>query len=478
MTLPAGQISLGQVNTELGLSATTLISLNQANVRALAGVPSGQIAMSNLQGKANASNFIASLFDTSDYQMSESASYGVAYSGSTMFTVGVIRLFNAGTDRLLICSYTSTGTLNWKKQITNINSQYSTATRPSCVCDSSGNLYVVYARVSTGANIVIKLNSSGVIQWQKNLGDLTTPYALAIDSSDGLYLAGKYGSDRGIVKFDTSGSATWGRGLNISNQGTQENDNPQALAVGGGYVYVYSNGNVSSGSAGHILYKLDTSGTLSETVSMTNGQGIWSANITSGGQLVAVGAYNTSSNAAYIFQSDPTALTSGPTWQTGLATPTFPYGVTSDSSNNVYVAIRSGTGQNNRTFTFAKYNSSGTLQFQRLWKEYNVNGQATSAYAITMASSGKVAVVGNQNIDSLAAWGPFNTVVATDGTTTGNYSNAGATFTYGAGTMTATTPSYSYTSRTGTATSFTPNNTTTSATIADATNITSYVTIL
>jgi hypothetical protein len=54
MTLPtSGAISLGQVNTELGLSATATISLGNSNVRNLAGVASGAIAMSNLHGKSN-----------------------------------------------------------------------------------------------------------------------------------------------------------------------------------------------------------------------------------------------------------------------------------------------------------------------------------------------------------------------------------------------------------------------------------------
>ena len=53
MTLPStGAISLGQVNTELGLSATAAISLNQSNVRGLAGVASGAIGMSSLRGKS------------------------------------------------------------------------------------------------------------------------------------------------------------------------------------------------------------------------------------------------------------------------------------------------------------------------------------------------------------------------------------------------------------------------------------------
>jgi hypothetical protein len=54
MTLPSsGAISLNAVNIELGLSGTTTISLNQASVRTLFAVPSGQISMSDGYGKSN-----------------------------------------------------------------------------------------------------------------------------------------------------------------------------------------------------------------------------------------------------------------------------------------------------------------------------------------------------------------------------------------------------------------------------------------
>lgn len=55
MALPSApaSISLNQVNVELGLSGTATISLNDAAVRDLFGVPSGQISMSSGYGKAS-----------------------------------------------------------------------------------------------------------------------------------------------------------------------------------------------------------------------------------------------------------------------------------------------------------------------------------------------------------------------------------------------------------------------------------------
>ena len=53
MTTPSGTISMSDVNTELGYASTANISLNQATVRTLAGVPSGTISMNNLRGKSN-----------------------------------------------------------------------------------------------------------------------------------------------------------------------------------------------------------------------------------------------------------------------------------------------------------------------------------------------------------------------------------------------------------------------------------------
>lgn len=54
MTLQSsGAISLSQVNSELGLAASANISLGASNVRTLAGVAGGAIALSHLYGKSS-----------------------------------------------------------------------------------------------------------------------------------------------------------------------------------------------------------------------------------------------------------------------------------------------------------------------------------------------------------------------------------------------------------------------------------------
>lgn len=52
MTLPTGSISMSQVNSELQRSATQHISLDDGQVRQLAGVGGGAISMSQLRGKS------------------------------------------------------------------------------------------------------------------------------------------------------------------------------------------------------------------------------------------------------------------------------------------------------------------------------------------------------------------------------------------------------------------------------------------
>lgn len=102
MTTPSGQISLNDVNVELGLAGTTTISMNQANVRALAGVPSGAISMQNLQNKSSRVSASATISaNTSNYTLNTAKAPGYV-AGKTDMVLNI----NSG----VIVSSSSTGT--------------------------------------------------------------------------------------------------------------------------------------------------------------------------------------------------------------------------------------------------------------------------------------------------------------------------------------------------------------------------------
>lgn len=89
MTTPSGQISLNDVNVELGKSGTTTIALGNSDVRGLAGVASGQISMNDLRGKSSVVNLSYTFSsNTADASLNLSSLSGYS-AGKTNFTVTI-----------------------------------------------------------------------------------------------------------------------------------------------------------------------------------------------------------------------------------------------------------------------------------------------------------------------------------------------------------------------------------------------------
>ena len=111
MTTPSGTISLNDVNVELGLAGTTTISMNQTNVRTLAGVPSGAISMQNLQGKSNRITANISIStNTANYTLGTSKVTGYI-AGKTDVTLTIdsgVYVYSASTG-----SYAMTVDTSW-----------------------------------------------------------------------------------------------------------------------------------------------------------------------------------------------------------------------------------------------------------------------------------------------------------------------------------------------------------------------------
>jgi hypothetical protein len=131
--------------------------------------------------------------------------------------------------------------------------------------DSGGNIYVAGNIIQSGSNypVVIKLNSSGTILWQKQVTNTITGvgftgdfYSIAIDSADSVYLLGTSGY---WVKLNSSGTFQFTRRLTpfSASDGRFIIDSADDL-----YLMGYTN---YPGSNAAFFAKLPSDGTLTGT---------------------------------------------------------------------------------------------------------------------------------------------------------------------------------------------------------------------
>ena len=265
--------------------------------------------------------------------------------------------------------------------------------------DSLGNTYVAGTAASQGAGgddgLVAKYNAAGVIQWQRVLGD-TGADALknvAVDSSGNAYVSGftQVSGTAGILvaKYNTSGTIQWQRTLNDA-----VTEDSRAITVdSSGNVYI--TGFTSSQGAGSFdafVAKYDTSGTLQ-----------WQRILGGASFDFAVGIAVDSSANVYITgytqsqgQGNYDVLiakydTSGTIqWQRilGGASADLGFGIALDSSENVIVA-----GRNSGDALITQYNTSGTIQWQR-----TLGGAGSEAFnGVAVDSSGNLYAVGTSD---------------------------------------------------------------------------------
>jgi len=141
----------------------------------------------------------------------DSTSAGIScpvIAAPTVITIGSV------ADDILVQGYNySNGQVQWQFKVAK-GSSYQIAT--AIKCDSSGNAYLCYYEGSSGSAsiIVVKINSTGTVQWQTKLSTTYGCYVkkLDIDSSGNIYLVGEVKqisingkSDGLIIKYNSSG---------------------------------------------------------------------------------------------------------------------------------------------------------------------------------------------------------------------------------------------------------------------------------
>lgn len=448
MTLNAsGPISLGgstvgqSINLELGVSATALASINATNFRTLAGVPSGQISLSNFYGKSNtAGGFLATeKYSTYTYNSSRY----VAYNSSG--TVYKVPDGGGGNGLVSMIQYSSTGTQNWNRQ--GYNGQYTLAVG----VDSSNNYYPVGSFDSNNVQIS-KYNSSDTLQWSSSIGvGVARPDVVnrpVIDSSGNVYVNYREAFTSCccptyyyffMAKFNSSG--TFQLGFQLDGGGPQY--------VGGyGGVGLDSSANIYNAFSGVaypygciVLYKSSSAGTALATSNITK------ANTQGGsrnGAYTAAGyVFDTANSVGYVSGSGAGGLiykhdtSLGHVWSYTYTNVTGFQGIALDSSGNIYVVGYLYGGSYGSTTKIMKVNSSGTVQWART---LSASGGYGTEYQYWPA---QISVVGTKFvICSVLTNGSgqiaFTFQAPTDGSGTGTFTNAGLTWTYASFSTTAT----------------------------------------
>ncbi len=223
---------------------------------------------------------------------------------------------NHGGRDIWVVKINSTGTLQWKKALGGTSDDYSQSIRPT----PDGGYILAGATSSTDGDVtgnhggyndawVVKLSSTGSVQWQKTLGGTNDEYANSIQPTpDGGYILasttfstdgdviGNHGiDDAWIVKLDATGAIVWQKALG----GTAWEDVSSIQSTtDGGYVmagYTRSNDGDVTGNHGTDdawVVKLSSTGSVQwqKCLGGTGNEGAYSIQPTADGGYIVAGA--------------------------------------------------------------------------------------------------------------------------------------------------------------------------------------------
>lgn len=264
-----------------------------------------------------------------------------------LYVAGYTRSAGVGIGNLLLAKYDQAGTLQWQRLLDGTNLEYA----QSVTVGADGGIFVggYTQSVGSGANdfLLAKYDAAGALQWQRILGGTSYEYAYGVTAaSDGsIYITG-YTSSSGagsndvlLAKYNASGALQWQRTL-----GGSSIDQAQAVEVGSdGSIYI-TGYNYNGPNPELLLAKYNTFGAL-------QWQRTLGGTASDGGNSIAIGA------DGYIYVNGTTA----------------------------------STGAGGVDFLFAKYDTSGTLQWQR-----TLGGSGSDqGVGITAGSDGSIYLTGS-----------------------------------------------------------------------------------
>jgi hypothetical protein len=434
----SGPISLGgatvgqSINLELGKSATALASINAADFRALAGIPSGTISIGSFYGKSNLVFFFTVFTGDSEGQNTRSVgvdSSGNIYSSPCANLRGIVnKIGPSGTP------------LSYSKLI-NTNTITSTLT----LVNSAGEVFLggenqIVVPRGSGAG---KLTTAGAIAWTIECsgggGGTTTggnAQKISVDSSGNVYYLHTVYVSNGAAYYQVIAKHNGSTGANIWYvQYFYQSQRNLGITVD-------SSNNVYFGAAvSSVFYliKLDSTGAIVLTRSTTNSE--WFSAGVYGGQGVTCSAFTTAGAIVCgLVQNGGSRMVKfdtgfNVTWARQLVNPSgncvFNGSTSSDTNDNYYTC---GYGDNGgyQYGILVKYNSAGTLQWQRRIRSSGWPSDAISMQigSVRPGNSNDIIYVGFNY--SGTAGNRYSCVAGlpADGSKTGTYTVGGITFVY------------------------------------------------
>ena len=381
-----------------------------------------------------------------------SSNYAQSVAFDSSGNVGLCGYSANASDDIQVAKYNASGVIQWQSRLYTASADGGT----SCAFDASGNLYVCgYTTIASRTyNLVAKYDGSGTLQWQRTLGDASvSTYAtsITIDTSGNLYVGGasNYGTSTDFIlsKYNSSGTLQFQKAIGNTSRYDVANsiyvDSSENIYLAG-----TSNDNTVTTYVGFAVVKCDSSGNLLWSKKLGGDDAFeqgtaYGVVVDSGGNVYVCGRLNNGSSAAIQLVKYNSSGTLQ--WQRSLngSGADNGYGIAIDSSSNIYV-VGDGTATVGY-LQIAKYNSSGTIQWQRKLGSTTFN---CYGYGIAVDATGNMYVSGistaSGSVDFLFA------KLLTDGSLTGTYSVGAYSFTYSASTLTdaatswtGSTPTYS-----------------------------------
>jgi len=412
---------------------------------------------------------------------------GIAYDSSgNLYAVGNY-ILGSGYPDAILSKFGPGGTLLTSKYL-DTSGNYSDYFN-DCIVDGAGNIYASGTRDPSagGANdaTITKYNSSLAYQWQiyLNGGQGDTSRGMTFDNAANPVMCG-YSNDGSqyarafLVSFNQDGATNWSVLYGQNGSYLTFQDSMYAMSS------IFSVGTFSSGSTTYqfvgkhnsatgakqkLWWYYVATGRAQELVATVQAPGNYST------QVAVAGSYNsaTGQNQSHVMKigyNDGAVSWSKTLYESTSINSSFT-DIAADSSGNIYAYGKTGSPTK---LLIAKYNSSGTLQWQRTISVSggNINSNKMTLHPINgLYLTAELTVTGQSYPDYVV----FN--IPVDGSKTGTYTLNGVTYTYAVSSLTDTSISVNVSDITSSysPSTFGSNNPSTATTDATV-NLTQYIT--